>query len=103
MRNNQPVTQQEVEFDADVRLVSMTDLQGDITFVNQDFVRISGFSEQELLGNHHNLVRHPDMPAAAFADLWHTIRAGNTWRGIVKNRCRNGNHYWVDAYVMPII
>ncbi|MGL4752837.1 MAG: methyl-accepting chemotaxis protein [Aeromonadaceae bacterium] len=103
MRNNQPVTQQEVEFDADVRLVSMTDLQGDITFVNQDFVRISGFSEQELLGNHHNLVRHPDMPAAAFADLWHTIRAGNTWRGIVKNRCKNGNHYWVDAYVMPII
>ncbi len=103
MRNNQPVTQKEIEFDHDVRLVSMTDLQGDITFVNQDFVRVSGFSEQELLGSHHNLVRHPDMPAAAFADLWQTIRAGQTWRGIVKNRCKNGSHYWVDAYVMPIV
>jgi len=103
MRNNQPVTQQEVSFSPEIRLVSMTDLQGDITFVNQDFVRISGYSEQELLGSHHNLLRHPDMPAAAFADLWHTIQSGRTWRGCVKNRCKNGDHYWVDAYVMPIV
>jgi len=103
MRNNQPITQQEKEFSAGTRLVSMTDLQGDITFVNLDFLRISGFSEQELLGNHHNLVRHPDMPPAAFADLWQTIKAGKTWRGLVKNRCKNGDHYWVDAYVMPIV
>ncbi|GAA4498638.1 PAS domain-containing methyl-accepting chemotaxis protein [Pseudaeromonas paramecii] len=103
MRNNQPVTQHEVEFGPEVRLVSMTDLQGDITFVNQDFVRISGYTEQELLGSHHNLVRHPDMPTAAFGDLWQTIKSGQTWRGRVKNRCKNGDHYWVDAYVMPIV
>ncbi len=103
MRNNQPITQQEKEFSADTRLVSMTDLQGDITFVNLDFLRISGFNEQELLGSHHNIVRHPDMPPAAFADLWRTIKAGKTWRGLVKNRCKNGDHYWVDAYVMPIV
>lgn len=102
MRNNQPVTQREREFPADTRLVSMTDLQGDITFVNRDFVTISGFTESELIGSHHNLVRHPDMPTVAFADLWSTIRSGKTWRGIVKNRCKNGDHYWVDAYVMPI-
>ena len=103
MRNNQPITQQEKEFSADTRLVSMTDLQGDITFVNLDFLHISGFTEQELLGSHHNIVRHPDMPPAAFADLWRTIKAGKTWRGLVKNRCKNGDHYWVDAYVMPIV
>lgn len=103
MRNNQPVTQREREFPADTRLVSMTDLQGDITFVNRDFVDISGFTETELIGSHHNLVRHPDMPAAAFADLWQTIKSGKTWRGIVKNRSKNGDHYWVDAYVMPIV
>ena len=103
MRNNQPVTQREREFPADTRLVSMTDLQGDITFVNRDFVTISGFTESELIGSHHNLVRHPDMPTVAFADLWSTIRSGKTWRGIVKNRCKNGDHYWVDAYVMPIV
>jgi PAS domain S-box len=103
MRNNQPITQREREFPADTRLVSMTDLQGDITFVNRDFVNISGFTEAELIGNHHNLVRHPDMPPGAFADLWSTIKSGNTWRGIVKNRSKNGDHYWVDAYVMPIV
>jgi aerotaxis receptor len=103
MRNNQPITQKEKEFSADTRLVSMTDLQGDITFVNIDFLRISGFSEAELIGNHHNIVRHPDMPSAAFADLWHTVKSGKTWRGLVKNRCKNGDHYWVDAYVMPIV
>ena len=103
MRNNQPVTRHEVLFDAESRLVSMTDLQSNIIFVNQAFIQISGYSEQELIGSPHNLVRHPDMPAAAFADLWHTIRAGKTWRGMVKNRCKNGDHYWVDAYVMPII
>ena len=103
MRNNQPVSQKEREFNADTRLVSMTDLNGDITFVNQDFLRISGFSERELIGSHHNIVRHPDMPPGAFADLWQTIKSGQTWRGMVKNRSKNGDHYWVDAYVMPII
>ena len=103
MRNNQPVTQKEQDFSADVRLISMTDLQGDITFVNRDFIQLSGFTEEELIGSHHNLVRHPDMPPAAFADLWQTVKSGQTWQGIVKNRCKNGDHYWVNAYVMPIV
>ncbi len=103
MHNNRTVTQKEKEFHSDSRLVSMTDLNGDITFVNQDFLHISGYSEQELIGSHHNIVRHPDMPPAAFADLWKTIKSGQTWRGLVKNRCKNGDHYWVDAYVMPIV
>ena len=103
MRNNQPVTQKEKDFSPDVRIISMTDLQGDITFVNRDFIQLSGFTENELIGSHHNLVRHPDMPPAAFADLWQTVKSGQTWQGLVKNRCKNGDHYWVNAYVMPII
>lgn len=103
MRNNQPVTQREVDYSADIRIISMTDLQGNITFVNRDFIQISGFSEEELIGSPHNLVRHPDMPPAAYEDLWQTVKSGNTWRAMVKNRCKNGDHYWVDAYVMPIV
>ena len=103
MRNNQPITQKEQDFSADIRIISMTDLQGDITFVNRDFIQISGFTEEELIGSHHNMIRHPDMPPAAFEDLWHTVESGKTWHGIVKNRCKNGDHYWVDAYVMPIV
>ena len=86
MRNNQPVTQKEQDFSADVRIISMTDLQGDITFVNRDFIQLSGFTEEELIGSHHNLVRHPDMPPAAFADLWHTVESGQTCQGMVKKR-----------------
>ncbi|WP_316672922.1 methyl-accepting chemotaxis protein [uncultured Tolumonas sp.] len=103
MQNNQPVTQKEIKLNADMRIVSMTDLQGDITFVNRDFLEISGFTEDELVGKHHNMIRHPDMPSAAFADLWQTVKSGQVWRGIVKNRCKNGDHYWVDATVMPIV
>ena len=103
MRNNQPVTQREVDYSADIRIISMTDLQGNITFVNRDFIQISGFSEEELIGSPHNMVRHPDMPPAAYEDLWQTVKSGKTWRAMVKNRCKNGDHYWVDAYVMPIV
>ncbi|MBD1388380.1 CZB domain-containing protein [Neiella sp. HB171785] len=103
MRNNQPVTQVEQTFKSKEDLVSITDLQGKIQYVNGAFIDISGFSQQELLGQDHNIVRHPDMPPAAFADLWSTIKAGNAWRGMVKNRCKNGDHYWVDAFVTPII
>ena len=103
MRNNQPVTQREVDYSPDIRIISMTDLQGNITFVNRDFIQVSGFTEEELVGNPHNMVRHPDMPPAAYEDLWSTIKAGKTWRELVKNRCKNGDHYWVDAYVMPIV
>nr|WP_246589894.1 PAS domain-containing methyl-accepting chemotaxis protein [Marinobacterium ramblicola] len=82
--------------------MSTTDLKGRIRYINQDFISISGFSEAELIGSSHNIVRHPDMPPAAFAGLWGTIKDGKSWMGIVKNRCKNGDHYWVDAYATPI-
>lgn len=102
MRNNQPVTRQEYLADPKRPLVSKTDLKGRITYVNRAFIQISGFPEQELLGQPHNLVRHPDMPPAAYADLWQTIASGHPWRGLVKNRARDGGFYWVDAYVTPL-
>jgi aerotaxis receptor len=85
-----------------VTLVSVTDLQGRITYCNAAFVAVSGFSREELLGQPHNLVRHPDMPAEAFRDLWETIRAGQTWTALVKNRRKNGDHYWVLANASPM-
>ncbi|MDX3772586.1 PAS domain-containing protein [Chromatiaceae bacterium AAb-1] len=103
MRNNQPVTDNEVRFSSDVHLITTTDLQGVITFANDDFVKVSGFERQELIGQHHNVIRHPDMPKEAFADLWKTIRSGRSWSGMVKNRCKNGDFYWVNAYVTPIL
>jgi len=102
MKNNQPITQNEVRFSADRYLVSCTDLKGIITKANDAFVEVSGFSREELIGKSHNLVRHPDMPEAAFADLWSTVKAGLPWRGLVKNRCKNGDFYWVEAFVVPI-
>lgn len=103
MRNNQPVTQKEQKFTSSEDLVSVTDLDGKIRYVNDAFLAISGFTYDELIGQDHNIVRHPDMPKAAFEDLWTTVRAGNGWRGTVKNRCKNGDHYWVDAFVTPVI
>ena len=73
-----------------------------MSHVNPDFLAISGFSAEELLGFNHNRVRHPDMPPAAFAHLWQTLQAGRSWMGLVKNRCKNGDHYWVSAFVTPI-
>lgn len=102
MRRNFPVTQREVAFPADQQLITTTNLKGVITDVNEAFVRVSGFSRDELLGQAHNIIRHPDMPQGAFEDLWKTIRSGQSWKGVVKNRCKNGDHYWVDAYVTPI-
>ncbi|GAA5784714.1 methyl-accepting chemotaxis protein [Chitiniphilus shinanonensis] len=102
MRRNEPVTQHEVLVDPRHPIVSKTDLKGRITYANPVFVAICGFSHDELIGAPHNLVRHPDMPAAAFDDLWRTIKAGQPWRGIVKNRCKNGDHYWVEAFVTPL-
>ena len=102
MRNNQPVTNREVEVLDDQAIVSKTDLNGNITYVNPYFTHISGFSEEELLGAPQNLVRHPDMPAEAFGDLWASIKTGTPWTGIVKNRCKNGDHYWVRANITPI-
>jgi methyl-accepting chemotaxis protein len=102
MRNNLPVTNNEyVLTDAD-SIVSKTDLKGVITYINEDFKRISGFSEAELIGQPQNIVRHPDMPVEAFADFWATLKAGRPWSGLVKNRCKNGDYYWVQANATPI-
>ena len=103
MRNNQPVTKVERHLEDGAFIVSMTDPKGIITYADDEFVKISGFSREELLGQPHNLVRHPDMPAAAYADLWATVQAGKVWQGMVKNRAKNGDFYWVDATVTPVV
>jgi aerotaxis receptor len=102
MKINTPVTDHEVDYPADSNLLSTTDLKGAITYCNEDFVKVSGFPEEELTGRNHNIVRHPDMPPAAFADLWSNLKSEQPWMGIVKNRCKDGGYYWVDAYVTPI-
>ena len=102
MRVNQPVTRVERHLQEGAFVVSTTDLRGVITYVNEEFVRISGFTPDELIGQPHNLVWHPDMPPAAFEDLWRTVKLGQPWQGMVKNRCKNGDFYWVDASVTPI-
>ena len=84
-------------------IVSKTDKRGLITYANKPFIDIAKYTESELIGQPHNIVRHPDMPKAAFADLWATIKAGKEWRGLVKNLCKDGWYYWVDAYVTPIL
>jgi aerotaxis receptor len=103
MRNNQPVTQRERTFPAQQRLISTTDLKGQITYCNDAFVDISGFTRDELIRAPHNLVRHPDVPPAVFEHMWGTLKDGQPWMGIVKNRCKNGDHYWVNAYVTPVL
>ncbi|MDE2428591.1 MAG: PAS domain-containing protein [Burkholderiales bacterium] len=103
MRNNLPVTNHEYILQDHETIVSKTDLHGNITYVNDDFVRISGFTEDELMGAPQNIVRHPDMPREAFADMWRCIKAGNSWTGLVKNRCKNGDHYWVEANAAPLL
>ncbi|MDQ6953127.1 MAG: methyl-accepting chemotaxis protein [Mariprofundaceae bacterium] len=103
MRTNLPVTQHEVVMEDDDIIVSTTDLKGRMLTVNHTFLQISGFTEEELIGKAHNLVRHPDMPASAFQNLWDVIQTGDPWTGIVKNRCKNGDFYWVQANVAPII
>jgi len=103
MKINLPVTQKEKPFPRGQYLVSKTDLKGALTYVNDAFLDISGFSRDELIGKNHNVVRHPDMPPQAFEDLWHTVKVGRPWQGLVKNRSKDGDHYWVDAFVVPIL
>ncbi|WP_420472606.1 methyl-accepting chemotaxis protein [Noviherbaspirillum sp. ST9] len=103
MRTNLPVTQREVELSDGAMLVSTTDAQGRITHCNAVFVAVCGYDYNELLGQPHNLVRHPDMPPEAFHDMWSTIGRGRPWSGVVKNRCKNGDHYWVLANVTPVV
>ncbi|OOG11962.1 PAS domain-containing methyl-accepting chemotaxis protein [Pseudomonas sp. C9] len=102
MKINLPVSGRAVEFSVDANIISTTNPKGALTYVNPDFINISGFSEAELVGVNHNIVRHPDMPPEAFAHLWQTLKAGRSWMGLVKNRCKNGDHYWVNAYVTPM-
>jgi len=102
MKLNMPVTNNEIQMKKGALLVTRTDLKGVITYVNDEFVNISGYSRDELIGADHNIVRHPDMPPAAFEDLWMTLKALRPWNGVVKNRTKSGDHYWVDANAMPV-
>ncbi|MDG6773773.1 methyl-accepting chemotaxis protein [Thiomicrorhabdus sp. ZW0627] len=101
--SNSNGTGKERDVAEDVIIVSKTDLNGTITYVNDPFVEISGFSREELIGQPHNIVRHSDVPKAVFADLWATLKQGKTWVQLVKNRCKNGDYYWVEANVSPIV
>jgi aerotaxis receptor len=101
MRNNQPITQREHELMSGAILVSRTNEQGRIVYCNEDFVTVSGYSREELMEQPHNIVRHPDMPPEAFRDMWNTLKSGRPWSGLVKNRRKNGDHYWVRANVNP--
>lgn len=102
MRKNLPVTNKNYDYPANQELVSSTTEKGVISDCNEDFAAVSGFSKDELIGQAHNLVRHPDMPQAVFGQMWDYLKAGKPWMGIVKNRRKNGDHYWVDAYVSPV-
>ncbi|MEZ5652405.1 MAG: methyl-accepting chemotaxis protein [Burkholderiaceae bacterium] len=102
MRRNFPVTKNERTFPEDVTLMSTTDPNSHITYANPAFMEIAGFEHDELIGQPHNVVRHPDMPPAAFADMWKTLASGASWTGLVKNRCKNGDYYWVRANATPV-
>jgi aerotaxis receptor len=102
MRTNLPITEHELHFHVQENLVSVTDVDGYITYCNPAFIAVSGFTEEELLGQPHNIIRHPDMPQEAFRDLWDTIHSGLPWTGLVKNRCKNGDFYWVQANITPL-
>jgi len=100
MRINMPITQHEIDdLREDELICSKTDAKGLITYANEALCRISGFSEHELLGAPHNIMRHPDMPRVAYAWMWDTLSRGFLWQAMVKNRCKNGDHYWVNASV----
>ncbi|OLS64926.1 Aerotaxis receptor [Pseudomonas putida] len=102
MKSNLPVTGRNVDYPVDANILSTTDLTSAITYANDEFIRISGFSREELIGSAHHIVRHPDMPPGAFEHMWQTLKKGRSWMGLVKNRCKNGDHYWVSAFVSPI-
>lgn len=92
----------ESSFSSNIRLISTTDLSGRIPYANEHFVEVSGYSLEELIGQNHILVRYPYMPAKAFADLWQHLKSDKPWMGVVKNRCKNGDYYWVRAYVTAL-
>ena len=87
---------------ADGVIISETDLKGNIVFANRKFAEISGYDRKELIGKPHNIIRHPDMPKAAFKQMWETIKQDKDWRGLVKNLRKDGRYYWVDTYIKPV-
>jgi methyl-accepting chemotaxis protein len=101
MRRNEPVTQVEYHLAADALLVTRTDLSGNIVYLNEAFIEASGFDQEELMGQPHNIMRHPDVPEQVFEDLWNTLESGLPWTQVVKNRRKDGAHYWVEAQVVP--
>lgn len=103
MRVNLPVTNTEYPIDDNTFIVSTTDLKGRITYVNPTFIEVSGFPKEELIGKAHNIVRHPDVPPEAFEDLWDTLKQGLPWAGLVKNRRKNGDFYWINANATPLL
>lgn len=103
MRNNQPVSNVEYPLKEGVFIVSRTDTRGMITYCNKDFIVASGYTEQEVMGQPHNILRHPDMPVEAFADFWSTLKSGEPWHGLVKNRRKDGSYYWVVADASPVM
>jgi len=103
MRVNQPVTQREFDLPDGVTLMSTTDTRSHVTYANEAFVAVSGFSREEIKGQPHNFVRHPDMPEQAFADMWATLKGGEPWTALVKNRRKDGDHYWVRANAVPVV
>jgi PAS domain S-box-containing protein len=102
VRTNLPISDIEYPIADETLIVSKTDLKGKLTYFNDQFVQASGFTEQELIGQPHNIIRHPDMPPEAFENLWYTLKAGKPWAGAVKNRRKNGEFYWVLASATPI-
>lgn len=102
MRNNGHITNKEIPVLQNEEIVSSTDIHGNIRFCNDYFSTISGYNHAELIGQPHNILRHPEMPSEAFSMLWQALKAGKPWIGIIKNRCKNGDHYWVEAYVTPL-
>jgi len=103
MRNNQPITQKQIHIKDGAILSTTTDLKGTILSATDDFIEVSGFTQEEMIGQPHNMIRHPDVPPAVFKDLWETLKKGKSWNAVVKNRAKNGDHYWVDANAAPIV
>ncbi|ATF10494.1 methyl-accepting chemotaxis protein [Candidatus Enterovibrio altilux] len=102
MQINNPVTDKGIRFPVDYNLLSTTDTRGIIKYVSDEFCEIAGYTRDELIGQPHNIVRHPSMPPAAFENMWKYIKNGKSWMGMVKNRAKNGDYYWVNAFASPI-
>ena len=92
---------QEYLFDGSV-IISQTDLEGTIVYVNRKFCEVSGYSSNELIGQSHNIIRHPHMPKALFEKIWNAISSGHVWNGLIKNMRKDGLYYWVDTEILPI-